>query len=392
MPFDDATTFLEPPPRTGAPDARGAALPDRIESLDWREFETRRDEWDELARTASEPNPFFESWYLLPSLRHLEKGASVRVLRFEQDGRLAGLLPMVASGRYYRWPLPHLASWLHENCFCGTPLVRAGAEVAFWRAVLDWADRKAGTALFLHLREMVMDGPVHVALLAVARYEGRQVEQVHAEARAMLASDLSPQAYLAQALSTKKRKELRRQANRLAEEGALAHHVQRGDEDLETWCTAFLALEKAGWKGAAGSALACNERTAALFHEVLQGAADHGALERRSLLLDGRPIAMLASLRSGNAAFSYKTAFDEGYARFSPGVLLQQENLSALDDPELAWIDSCASAHHPMIDHLWRERRGIARLSVALGGPLRRAAFRRIVAAEMKRKPKMPPA
>ena len=33
-------------------------------------------------------------------------------------------------------------------------------------------------------------------------------------------------------------------------------------------------------------------------------------------------------------AFSYKTAFDERYARFSPGVLLQRENLAMLERPE----------------------------------------------------------
>ena len=96
---------------------------------------------------------------------------------------------------------------------------------------------------------------------------------------------------------------------------------------------------------------------------------------------------MLATFLTPPGAFSFKTAFDERYARLSPGVLLQIENLRMLENDGILWSDSCASADHPMIDHLWRERRGIGRLSIAIGGRLRRAAFRQFVRAETARHP-----
>jgi len=116
-------------------------------------------------------------------------------------------------------------------------------------------------------------------------------------------------------------------------------------------------------------------------------AAQLGRLDRLSLELDGVPIAMLATLLAGETAFSFKTAFDETYARFSPGVLLQLENLSLLNDPAVAWCDSCAAADHPMIDSLWRERRAIGRFSIAIGGRARRAVFDRLLALELNRNP-----
>jgi CelD/BcsL family acetyltransferase involved in cellulose biosynthesis len=361
--------------------------PGRLTCVPWRVLEAETAAWDALARSASEPNPFFESWYLLPSLRHLPETDAVMILRFEQDGELAGLLPIARASRYYRWPVPQLSSWLHDNCFCGVPLVAKGAELPFWRAVLGWADAQPGAALFMHLRGIVLGGPLHTALDAVARQDGRQVEIVHSEARAMLASDLAPEAYLEASLSGKKRKELRRQANRLAEEGALAFELRTDAQGIAAWCEAFLALEAAGWKGKAGSALASAPGTARMFCDSLHGAAAQGRLERLTLTLDGRPIAMLATFLTPPGAYSYKTAFDEDYARFSPGVLLQRENLAMLERADIAWSDSCASADHPMIDHLWRERRGIGRLSIAIGGRLRRAAFRHFVRAETARHP-----
>jgi hypothetical protein len=119
----------------------------------------------------------------------------------------------------------------------------------------------------------------------------------------------------------------------------------------------------------------------------MTAAAQRGRLERLSLELDGQPIAMLASLLAPPGAFSYKTAFDERFSRFSPGVLLQLENLAMLERAGIAWTDSCAAPDHPMIDSLWRERRALGRFSIAIGGTARRALFGRLVSFELSRNP-----
>lgn len=386
--------LMEPAPRlqaeksglAGILPARAAEM-GRIMCLPWQSLEGEVAAWDALAAKASEPNPFFESWYLLPSLRHLPGARDVRILRFEQDGKLAGLLPLVRAPRYYRWPVPHLASWLHANAFCGAPLVRTGSEQEFWTALLTWADSHAGIGLFLHLRGIPLQSSLQSALNEVLARQGRESAVVHRETRALLRSDLGADAYWEASLSGKKRKELRRQASRLAEEGAVTFERRADADGLPEWAEAFLALEAAGWKGRAGSALASDAATAALFRESMLGAAQRGRLERLALRLDGKPIAMLANFTAPPGSFSYKTAFAEDYARFSPGVLLQRENLAILDHPDIAWTDSCASADHPMIDHIWRERRVIGRLSIAIGGPLRRALFHHFVRAETARSP-----
>ena len=307
------------------------------------------------------------------------------VLRYESDGEWLGLLPIRRERRYYRRPIPHLGNWVHPNCFLGTPLVAQGRAHEFWRAVLIWADANPGLALFLHLSHLPLDGPVSAALHEVLAAQRRASALVHREERALLRSDLSADAYWQEALNGKKRKELRRQHARLSELGALVVERRADDADVTAWAEAFLALEAAGWKGRAGSALAAHPDTAALFAGVMTGAAERGRLERLSLTLDGQPIAMLASFLTPPHGFSYKTCFDEAYARYSPGVLLQQENLAMLERADIAACDSCAAADHPMIDHIWRERRAIGRLSVAIGGRLRRGLFGMLARAELGR-------
>lgn len=358
----------------------------RAEARDWRELAgvEQVTRWDALAQWASSANPFFESWYLLPALEALDPAGRVKLLCVEADGELAGLLPITLESRYYRHPLPQWCNWLHGNCFLGAPLVARGLEKEFWRALLGWADEHAGKALFLHLARMPLDGPLDEALNTVLAEQKRPSAIVHREERALLRSDLAPDAYLEAALTGKKRKELRRQYNRLSEEGALRFERRRDAEAIAEWTEAFLWLEASGWKGKSGHAMANDRETTSLLVNALEGAAQRGRLERLALSLDGQPIAMLANFLCAPGAFSFKTAFDERYARFSPGVLLQRENLALLDRADIEYCDSCASADHPMIDHVWRERRAIGRYSIGIGGPLRRTFFRTISWAETR--------
>ncbi len=203
----------------------------------------------------------------------------------------------------------------------------------------------------------------------------------------MLASSLAPSTYFEESLSGKKRKELRRQATRLAELGEVRFERRRDDHRLARWTEDFLTLEHSGWKGTAGSALASHQDTTRMFKEALSGAAAQGKLERLTLTLNNEPIAMLVNFLTPPGAYSYKTAFDERYARYSPGVLVQRENLDLLEHAEVRWCDSCASADHPMIDHIWRERRPVGRISIAIGGRLRRGIFAQWLKAELGRNP-----
>jgi hypothetical protein len=343
--------------------------------------------WDALSDQATEPNPFFESWYLLPSQRELDRSGQVRLFVLEQDGQWLGMTPVIANWKYYNRPIPHLASWLHPNCFHGAPLIRAGFEQAFFRALFGWADKASKAALFLHLAHMPLDGPVYAGLQTVLSEQRRTSGLVYREERVILRSELPSQGYIETALTGRKAKDVRRQRRNLAVLGQLESECLEGPQGLAEWIDEFLALEAAGWKGAAGSALACHADTDAMFRQSMHSAASRGQLERWALTLGGQRIAMLAVLLAANGAFAYKTTFDETHALNSPGALLHVDYLSVLDRRDRAWTDSCANTSHPMIRHIWRETRAVGRISVAIGGPLRRLAFSQIVKAELARNP-----
>ena len=340
-------------------------------------------EWQTLANGASEPNPFFEHWFFLPALQYLSDGREIWVAEYRDGGELCGLFPMAVRAMYGRSPARHVGNWAHYQCFIGNPLIRSGFETAFWQHLLLALDAAEWAAGFLSVAGLEENGPAHLGLIDAAKLLDRPCPVVHHQERAMLKSCLSASAYLETHTRPKKRKEWRRLGNRLAEIGEVSFTALNRREDLDAWGAEFLALESAGWKGKDGAALSNSAATRSFFLATIKGAYDARKLDFQRLALDGRPIAMLINFVTPPGSWSFKIAYDEALARFSPGVMIELRNLErTLGNPDIGWMDSCAVENHPMIDSIWAERRRIVQVSVPLTGVRRMATYHLCRAAE----------
>lgn len=339
----------------------------------------QRARWADLALDAAEPNAFYAPDLLGAAIDHLASPGAVRLIEVQADERTIGLLPVVVAPRHGRLPIACVTNWVHDHVFFGAPLIRNGHEIAAWRGILAQLDGARWAPGFLHLQGLDAAGPNAAALEAICVEQRRARREIHRYDRAMLRSDLTADAYWDTHVRAKKRKEIRRLQNRLAELGTVESRRLERPVDLPQWCAEFLRLEASGWKGQEGTALDCKPADAAFFRSACAAALDAGRLHFLRIDLDGEAIAMLVNFRHGVGAFSFKIAFDEQYGRFSPGVLIEIANLrSVQDDPAIDWMDSCAAPNHPMIDSLWAERRTIVQYRIALHGGgaarLRRAA------------------
>ncbi|HVJ67606.1 MAG TPA: GNAT family N-acetyltransferase, partial [Caulifigura sp.] len=127
--------------------------------------------------------------------------------------------------------------------------------------------------------------------------------------------------------------------------------------EAQQWIEWFIELESRGWKGEAGTALAEDRTAREFFTNVMLGAARNKRLQALGLWLDDRPIALKLNLLASPGSFAFKIAYDEEFYRFSPGVLLELENIRLFHDHgDAAWMDSCAAPNHPMINRIWRDR------------------------------------
>jgi CelD/BcsL family acetyltransferase involved in cellulose biosynthesis len=330
--------------------------------------------WNSLAASAIDPNPFYEPWMLIPALRELPD-ESVRLL-FIYDTScdlLCGLVPVVRRSSYHRLPIPNLRFWQHKYCFLCTPLLRAGSAESALAVYLDWAESNLTAWSLIEFNHTSGDGPFSRLLKAELRRRDHHRYLIETFERAMIRPAGGGQSYLESNVSNGRRKEWRRQFNRLREQGCIDFAELDREEDLDIWIEQFMEVEASGWKGRAGSAILFEPQSRRFFSQVLHGAFQQGKLMMLSLCVNGVPIAMKCSVRAGTGVFAFKIAYREDFRRFSPGVQLELETIHRLhQDRDIHWMDSCAEPNHVMIDHLWAERRTIQ--TVTLPAPGRFAA------------------
>ena len=318
-------------------------------------------EWRHLADHAAEDNAFFHPDFALAAALHLGEAPRFAAVR-DGTGRLVALSPVVQSrlGRI----APALRTWSHDYAPLGVPLVDPKGLGATVAAFLEGIAGRAS----LIAADLPLDGPVAAALGAAAGASRRPVDTVGAHVRAMLVRPPGGTDCRA-LLPSRRRKEYARQMRRLAALGPVKVETTADRDEVSARFEEFLTLEAAGWKGRAGTALAATAATAAFAREIVFERSEAGAVRIDSIRVGAHAVAMLVSFVAGTTAYTWKTAYDEAYRRFSPGAQLMLEAPRGLfSDPRVRRIDSCAAADHPMIDHLWKHRLAIGTLVIGPPG------------------------
>lgn len=377
-----------------APDAEGAApvsghverepvaaeanVRPHVELIDAGSIGGYREAWADLVSRTSEPNVFLEPAFMLPLLGHLRPRARPRfLLAWETPtsakSRLLGLTPLRLPKRGLS-SLPLARALDYALTPVGVPLLDAERGVEAFEAMVSWLGGIRPRLTGLVLSNVPTAGVFWTSMLVRFR---SSILDVHD--RAVLHRGCVDAGF-----SSKKRKELARQRRRLSEVGRLEYRSATEPADVEREADRFLVLERGGWKGRRGTALAVDPTIAAFARTMMRGMAAERKCRVDSLLIDGRPIAMGIVLRTRAYAYFWKTAFDEGFAGLSPGVHLALEltDLQKRDDT-LVSTDSCAIADHPMINRIWPDRMQVADVLIALQARLDAKRGRAVIELEV---------
>jgi hypothetical protein len=339
--------------------------------------------WEDLAGAAIEPNVFYEPWMLMPALRAYgaESRSLFALVQAPDPARplgpplLCGFFPLELRDHYdgvsSKLPLKTLSLWRkHEMTYLCAPLLRAGYGREALAAFFDWLDAGSHNCSLMEFGFVPGEGPFHHLLVDYLHEHLKGAYVAESFTRALFRPDADAEAYIRSALSRVRRKEYRRQERRLAETGRLEYTALEPGADAGAWIEEFLEFESKSWKGEGGRALACDETDRKYFVEIAGEAFRRGKLMMLALRFNGRPIAYKLNFLSGAGSFAFKIAFDEEYARYSPGVLLELENIRLLHErSQIRWMDSCADPDRFMINHLWTDRRVIQTVVVSAGKP-----------------------
>jgi hypothetical protein len=355
--------------------ARRAALADRyaanafaVEWVKLTELEPIAEQWRELAANALEPNVFYEPAFAREATRVFGRDAGAMLVWSGTSPRkLLGFFPASIATRRYGLRLPVLVGWTHPYAPLGTPLVDREAAVPVIGAWLGHLADNPDLPGLLLLPFLPVGGPFALALGAILRRSRMPAVDFNRHSRAELAPRGDRSLYVEWALDVHKYKELRRMGRRLGDLGAMLFTAKTEPSAVAAGVEDFFALEVRGWKGRAGTAAARHRDIRQFVKAALAGLAEERKVLINRFYFDGHPIAVTITLRSGDTAWFWKIAYDEKFARYSPGVILTAAMTEELaDDATIARTDSCAAANHPMIDRVWRERLELCDLLIAV--------------------------
>jgi CelD/BcsL family acetyltransferase involved in cellulose biosynthesis len=329
-----------------------------VEVLDAAALRELVAEWEALAADAAEPNPFYEHWMLLPALEAYG-AADFRCLAVWESGTLAGLFPLRRERTFHGLPVRALGSWRHRNMLlCGTPLVHAKFATRAITALLQ-----SGHAPLVEFDWIAAGGAFYGALAEAAVASGLPWLVTDAYTRAMLVRSRDPRARF----NSNMKNNLRRWQGRLAAFGEVTPVRLAPGGDVAAWTDDFMRLEASGWKGRAGTALACRDDdrrfTAAVFAEAFR----RGRLQITGLDIDGRALARHVMLAAGEGAFTFKIAYDETYEKCSPGMLGEVDNVRQfMETPGPRWVDSNTARENTSYGRVWKDRRTVQRVAVGV--------------------------
>lgn len=336
-----------------------APLIGEVVDLAW--LRARAGGWDALAATAVDPNPFLARSLIEAHVRAGIAGADLRFLVVHRGGDLRALAAVAPPGARLglrRAQAPWTSRFLVVNA---TPLLAAGDHAATLDRLLDAAARMAGPSLW------------RWPLLRLASATGRALEGAlqrrgwtrdvrDAFERPVLDRAGDYETYAGAHRSRARRKRLLRQRERLAALGAMAHRSATGGPELPLAVERFLALERAGWKGARGTALASRASTAALARAAFAAADGPVSVRADLLVLDDAPVAISLALLAGGTAYLLKTAYDERFRAYAPGLLLEDEIIRAFYATGFAERLDSASDANSVLDGLYPGREPMGEL------------------------------
>jgi hypothetical protein len=317
-------------------------------------------QWDDLVQRASS-NVFMNPVALKAAcdtgfakilmLLAWEQGAEPRKLvgAWALQLKAAPLLPAVLEALPYNYAF--LSSPVVDPAFADEVIP------AFFAAI----ENSAELPNVVSLKSFDAESPSHVSMLKVFSLRGIEPLMLSETARPFV----TPEFGIKRSGST--RKKLRQDWNRLSSLGAVDVVNDRNPAGVEQAFETFLAMEKASWKGEQGTALLSDPHDAVFVRRLLHDLAARRDASVALLRVDGEAIAAQVLMYCGSTAYTWKTAFDAKFSKYSPGALLVDRVTEELfAGPDIQAINSCA-AEDSFMGQLWAGRRDMVDMLFDIG-------------------------
>jgi CelD/BcsL family acetyltransferase involved in cellulose biosynthesis len=261
--------------------------------------------WDALNEVLFAANPYFDSLFVGPLIRHFGTGAE-RLCVHGDDGDTDGML-IVTPRRKGLWSLfvPPQAQIAPILCADATNLRKLLPRLGLGTLGLECLCQDPGATPLAQSLTLPTQVKNHARTINV---------------------DLSTtfEAYWS-GRSSNLRKSVGRRARRAKDEGIeLRLQCIENADEMAGAVERFSALEAAGWKGGLGTAVNMRESQGKFYVDVMTGFAKAGRASVYELYFNEDLAATQLAIASARMLVFLKTSYDERKANLAPGRLLSQ--------------------------------------------------------------------
>ena len=288
--------------------------------------------------------------------------------------RLVGVWALQRAHITPLWP-SFLSAPPYNYSFLSNPVVDPDftndATAAFFEAI----EREPSLPKVIRLRYLDGSAETFPAIMDALNARGAQALKLSERERPYVTKDFG----LKKSGST--RKKLRQDWNRLGQLGTVDIRNGRARAAVQEAFETYLTMEAASWKGSRGTALLCHEHDATFARRLISDLAAGENASVALLQVNGRAVAAQVLLYCGTTAYTWKTAFDADFSKFSPGALLvDQMTEQMFAEGGIEAIESC-SPEGGFMNQIWDGRRTSVDM-LADVGEKKSLGFRAMVASE----------
>ena len=319
-------------------------------------------QWDDLVQRASS-NVFMDPAALRAACE-TDFASIAMMLAWDESStgsrKLVGVWALQLRKLAWFWPAV-LEALPYNYAFLSSPVVDPAFTDAVVPAFLAAIEKSTRLPNVVSLKSFDAECPSHPAMVKALFERGIEPLMLSENARPFVTREFGVKR------SGSTRKKLRQDWNRLSALGTVDVVNDRTLAGAEKAFETFLAMEKASWKGEQGTALLSDSHDAAFVRRLLQNLAARRNASVALLRVNGEAVAAQVLMYCGSTAYTWKTAFDATFGKYSPGTLLIDrvtEDLFA--GPDIQAINSCA-AEESFMAQLWAGRRTMVDMLIDVG-------------------------
>ncbi|MCW8998892.1 MAG: hypothetical protein OQK04_09280, partial [Kangiellaceae bacterium] len=294
-------------------------------------------QWQTLAQNSINVNPFFEHWSLLPALKWFTPNEDVFLVTAYQKDTLVALFPIQIES--HKIGIRFIKIWCHDHCFLSDALYLSDV------AIED---------ILIKVMRRLKVSTLKIDLHSRSAY-GRLITQNSFVFESSRGAVFNPETIEPkwQYQAGKVRKENKRIVKRFYQSTDATYVTSKQDPEKE-WLLNYCQLEHSGWKRIKKGSILSDINTYNYYKELVEQGVELERVEFQGLVEEHKIFAISFRIVSRNIAFELKTTFAEDFRQLYPGVILELENLQAMD---FAYVDSCTTSSNYLINRLWPDQK-----------------------------------